>query len=126
MVLLTLSRTPWLALKDDAKITAKGDVETFTLVATINDGNKNSGADGINAQQITVANVEKLVVTSIVATTDGAAVDTKAAAHTLTAKFVADKAETISITGNGGVDLSSVTTIGVVTKVDASGSILVT
>lgn len=111
-----------VALKDDAGTTAKGDAETFTLVATINDGNKDGTADGINAQQITVANVEKLVVTSNVATTDGAAVDTKAAAHTLTAKFVADKAETISITGNGGVDLSSVTTIGVVNKVDASGS----
>ncbi len=111
-----------VALKDDAGTTAKGDAETFTLVATINDGNKDGTADGINAQQITVANVEKLVVTSNVATTDGAAVDTKAAAHTLTAKFVADKAETISITGNGGVDLSGVTTIGVVNKVDASGS----
>lgn len=111
-----------VALKDDAGTTAKGDAETFTLVATINDGNKDGTADGINAQQITVANVEKLVVTSNVATTDGAAVDTKAAAHTLTAKFVADKAETITITGNGGVDLSGVTTIGVVTKVDATGS----
>ena len=111
-----------VALKDDAGTTAKGDAETFTLVATINDGNKDGTADGINAQQITVANVEKLVVTSNVATTDGAAVDTKAAAHTLTAKFVADKAETITITGNGGVDLSGVTTIGVVNKVDASGS----
>ena len=64
-------------------------------------------ADGINAQTITVAGVENLVISSTVASTDGSTPDTEAADHTLTVNFIAADAETITITGNGGVKLGS-------------------
>ncbi|KFB67149.1 hypothetical protein [Candidatus Accumulibacter vicinus] len=109
--------------KDYAGTTVKGNAETFTLVANLNDGNKDNGADGnIDANTVTVAGVETLVVQATTTTLDGGTDALKASKSTLTAKFVATEAETITIKGDASVDLSSVTTIGVVTKVDASGS----
>lgn len=109
--------------KDYAGTTAGGDAETFTLSATIHDGNKDNTADGnINANTITVAGVEKLVISANVGTLDGGTDALKASAHTLTAKIVAAQAESLTITGDASVDLSGVSTIGVLTKVDASGS----
>ncbi|WP_144728578.1 beta strand repeat-containing protein [Extensimonas perlucida] len=109
--------------KDYAGTTAKGDAETFTLVATLNDGNKDNGADGnIKGVDVTVANVENLVVQANAATLDGGTDALKASKLSLTAKLTADKAEVLTIKGDASVDLSSATTIGVVTKVDATGS----
>lgn len=109
--------------KDYTGTTALGTAETFTLVANMRDGNKDDGADGnIDANTITVAGVEHLVVESNVSTLDGGSKALNAAQHTLTAKFVATEAETLTIKGAASVDLSSVTTIGVVTKVDATAS----
>ena len=109
--------------KDYAGTTATADAETFTLVANMRDGNKDDGADGnINANTITVAGVEHLVVDSGVSTLDGGTKAQNAALYTVTAKFVATEAETITIKGAGSVDLSGGTTIGVVTKVDATAS----
>lgn len=109
--------------KDYTGTTAKGTAESFTLAATINDGNKDNAADGdINAQTVTVAGVENLTVQAKVGTLDGGTDALEASKHTLTAKIVATEAETLTITGDASVDLSSVTTIGVVTKVNASGS----
>lgn len=109
-------------LEDAAGTSASGDAETFTLNATINDDNEDTLADGINARTVTVAGVENLVISSVVVSTDGASPDTDAAAHILTANFIAADAESIFITGTGGVDLSAVATIGEVNTVDASGS----
>lgn len=109
-------------LEDADGTSADGDAETFTLNATINDGNEDAIADGINARTVTVAGVENLEISSLVASTDGTTPDTEAAAHTLTVNFVAADAESIVIMGDGGVDLSAVTAIGEVTTVDASGS----
>lgn len=109
--------------KDYAGTTVKGDAETFTLVANLNDGNKDNAANGnIDANTVTVAGVETLVVQATTTTLDGGTDALKASKSTLTAKFVASEAETITIKGDASVDLSSVTTIGVVTKVDATGS----
>lgn len=109
--------------KDYTGTTAKGTAESFTLVATINDGNKDNAADGdINAQTVTVAGVENLTIQAKVGTLDGGSDALKASKSTLTAKVVATEAETLTITGDASVDLSSVTTIGAVTKVNASGS----
>lgn len=109
--------------KDYTGTTATGDAETFTLVANMRDGSKNDVANGnINANTITVAGVEHLVVESNVSTLDGGSKALGAANHTLTASFVAAEAETITVKGAASVDLSGVTTIGVVTKVDATQS----
>ncbi|MFZ1853016.1 MAG: hypothetical protein WAU15_12515 [Nitrosomonas sp.] len=109
--------------KDYAGTTAAGTAESFTLAATINDGNKDNAADGdINAQTITVPGVENLTIQAKVGTLDGGSSALKASKSTLTAKVVAADAETLTITGDASVDLSSVTTIGAVTKVNASGS----
>jgi hypothetical protein len=117
-----------VTLEDPAGTTAGGDAETLTLNATINDDNGDTIADGINAQTITVAGVENLVISSTVASTDGSTPDTEPADHILTAKLIAADAETITVTGNGGVKLGSnatpfsETTIGNVTKINAAGS----
>ena len=109
--------------KDYAGTTATADAETFTLVANMRDGNKDDGADGnINANTITVAGVEHLVVDSGVSTLDGGTKAQNAALYTVTAKFVATEAETITVKGAGSVNLAGATTIGVVTKVDATAS----
>jgi hypothetical protein len=109
--------------KDYTGTTAKGTAETFTLVANINDGNKDNASDGnIDAQTVTVADVENIVINANVTTLDGGTDALKASKHTLTADIVAAAAETLTIKGNASVDLSGVTTIGVVTKVDATGS----
>ncbi|OWW18999.1 hypothetical protein AYR66_05355 [Noviherbaspirillum denitrificans] len=109
--------------KDYTGTTAKGDAETFTLVAQMNDANKDDASDGnINAQTVTVAGVENLVVDAKVASTDGGVTGAKSSAYTLTAKFVAAAAETVTIKGDAKVDLSGVTTIGVVSKIDATAN----
>lgn len=111
--------------KDYAGTTALGTAETFTLVANMRDGNKDDTADGnINANTITVADVEHLVVESNVSTLDGGSKALNAAQHTVTAEFVAAAAETITIKGAGSVNLAgaATTAIGVVTKVDATAS----
>ena len=109
--------------KDYAGTTATGDAETFTLVANMRDGNKDDTADGnINANTITVAGVEHIVVDAGVSTLDGGAKALGAAEYTLTAKIVAAAAETLTVKGAASVDLSGATTLGVVTKVDATGS----
>lgn len=111
-------------LKDDKGTTAKGNSETFTLVAKMNDGDKNDVANGnIDANTITVAGVENIKIDATTATIDGKADgEVKASDYTLTTKLVAAAAETITITGDASVDLSGATTIGVVNKVDASAS----
>ena len=109
--------------KDYAGTTALGTAETFTLVANMRDGNKDDKADGnIDANTITVAGVEQLVVDAGVSTLDGGTKAQNAALYTVTAKFVATEAETITIKGAGSVNLAGATTIGVVTKVDATAS----
>lgn len=112
-----------VTLKDAAGTTAAGTAESFTLVATLNDGDKDNGADGnINAQTITVAGVENLIVKASVGTVDGGTTAVASSAYTLTANLVAAAAETLTISGDASVDLSAATTIGVLTKVDASAS----
>ncbi len=96
---------------DAAGTTAGGNAESFSLIATINDGNANGVAEGINAQTMTINGVENLVISSNVATADGSSPNTNPAAHTLTAKIIAPDAETITITGNGGVNLESNATL---------------
>lgn len=109
--------------KDYTGTTALGTAESFTLVANMRDGNKDDTPDGnINANTITVAGVEHLVVESNVSTLDGGSKALGAANHTLTAKFVATEAETITVKGAASVNLTGVTTIGVVNKVDATQS----
>lgn len=111
-----------VTLEDATGTIADGDAETFTLNATINDDNNDTVADGINARTIQVAGVENLVISSMVASTDGSVPDTKAADHMLLVSLDAADTESITITGNGGVDLTPVTAIGKVSTVDASGS----
>lgn len=117
--------------KDYTGTTALGTAETFTLVANMRDGNKDDKVDGkINANTITVAGVEHLVVDAGVSTLDGGAKALNAAQHTVTADFVADNAETLTIKGAGSVVITAdaggaglgAGTLGVVTKVDATGS----
>lgn len=109
--------------KDYAGTTATGDAETFTLVANMRDGNKDDTADGnINANTITVAGVEHIVVDAGVSTLDGGAKALGAAEYTLTAKIVAAAAETLKVKGAASFNLAGATTLGVVTKVDATGS----
>ena len=117
------SKNTTVTLKDAAGTTALGTAETFTLVATLNDGNKDNGADGsINAQKITVAGVENLVIKANVGTADGGTTAVANSAYSLKANLVATEAETLTISGNASVDLSAATTIGVLTKVNASAS----
>ena len=111
-----------VTLEDAAGTIAGGDAETFTLNATINDDDNNAIADGINARTITVSGVENLEISSMVASTDGSTPDTNAADHFLLVNLAAADAESITITGNGGVDLTPVTAIGKVNTIDASGS----
>lgn len=116
-----------VTLKDASGLTARGNAETFTLNATIKDGNISSDAEGINAQTISVAGVENLKIASNVVTTGGAAPGADAAAHMLSARFIAPDAESIIITGNGGVNLAIGYTleeksIGKVSTIDASSS----
>ncbi len=109
--------------KDYTGTTAKGTAETFTLVANLNDGDKDNTAEGnINAQTVAVAGVENVVINANVTTLDGGTDALKASKSTLTAKIVATEAEVLTIKGDASVDLSGATTIGVVTKVDATGS----
>lgn len=111
--------------KDYTGTTALGTAETFTLVANMRDGDKDDTADGnINANTITVAGVEHLVVDAGVSTLDGGAEALNAAEHTLTVKFTATEAETLTVKGAGSVNITggAATSIGVVTKVDATAS----
>ncbi|NCC84652.1 MAG: hypothetical protein EOM03_11070 [Clostridia bacterium] len=109
--------------KDYTGTTAKGTAETFTLVANLNDGDKDNTAEGnIDAQTVTVAGVENIVINANVTTLDGGTDALEASKSTLTADIVATEAEVLTIKGDASVDLSGVTTIGVVTKVDATGS----
>lgn len=109
--------------KDYTGTTAKGTAETFTLVANLNDGDKDNTAEGnIDAQTVTVAGVENVVINANVTTLDGGTDALKASKSTLTANIVATEAEVLTIKGDASVDLSGATTIGVVTKVDATGS----
>lgn len=116
-----------VTLHDASGLTAGGNAETFTLNATIKADNIGTDTDGISAQTISVDGVENLAISSNVVNTDGFAPGTNAAAHMLTARFIAPDAETISITGNGGVNLAMGNTleemaIGKVSKIDVSGS----
>ena len=117
-----------VTLADASGTTANGSAETFMLNAIINDGNADGIADGINAHTITVNGVENLVISSAVQSADGSTPNTNFADHTLTARLIAVDAETIEITGNGGVDLAAgnipinEATIGNVSEVNASGS----
>lgn len=100
-----------------------GTDETFTLVAALHDGNKDNAADGnIDANTITVAGVEKLVIDANTKTLDGGSDAIAASKHTLTADIIAAAATTLTIKGDASVDLSGVTTIGAITKVDATAS----
>lgn len=112
--------------KDYTGTTAKGDAETLTLVANINDANKDSGADGsIDAAttgSVTAAGVENLVIKANVTATDGGTTAVKSSAYSFAAKITASEAETITISGDALTNLSSVTTIGVVSKIDATGN----
>jgi hypothetical protein len=116
-----------VTLQDPSGLTAGGNAETFTLNATIKTDNTGSDTDGINAQTISVDGVENLAISSNVVTTDGSAPGAIAATHTLAARFIAPDAETIIITGNGGVNLAmgnalDEMSIGKVSEIDASGS----
>lgn len=109
--------------KDYTGATATADAETFTLVATIHDGDEDNVANGnIDANAITVADVEHLVIDANVGTLDGGTDALAASEHTLTAAITAAAAETLTIKGDASVDLSGVTTVGVVSKVDATAS----
>lgn len=112
--------------KDYTGTTAKGTAETFTLVANLNDGDKDNTAEGnidlATTSSVTVAGVENIVINANVTTLDGGTDALKASKSTLAAKIVATEAEVLTIKGDASVDLSSATTIGVVTKVDATGS----
>ncbi|PTQ97471.1 hypothetical protein C8R30_11150 [Nitrosomonas nitrosa] len=109
--------------KDYTGATATADAETFTLVATIHDGDEDNVANGnIVANAITVADVEHLVIDANVGTLDGGTDALAASEHTLKAAITAAAAETLTIKGDASVDLSGVTTIGVVSKVDATTS----
>lgn len=116
-----------VTLADASGTTANGTAETFTLNAAINDGNADGIADGINARTITVNGVENLVIISTVPTADGLP-GAALADHKVTARLIAADAESIEITGNGGVDLVagdisfSEATIGNVTEIDAGAS----
>lgn len=115
-----------VTLKDAAGTTATGDAETFTLVARISDGNKDNTADGIiDAQTITVAGVENLVIDAAVTKLDGGtdATQQKASLHTVTVDLVATEAETLTIKGDASVVATPATkALGELTKVDASAS----
>lgn len=112
--------------KDYTGTTAKGTAETFTLVANLNDGDKDNTAEGnidlATTSSVTVAGVENIVINANATTLDGGTDALKASKSTLAAKIVATEAEVVTIKGDASVDLSSATTIGVVTKVDATGS----
>jgi len=112
--------------KDYTGTTAKGTAETFTLVANLNDGDKDNTAEGnidlATTSSVTVAGVENIVINANVTTLDGGTDALKASKSTLAAKIVATEAEVVTIKGDASVDLSSVTTIGVVNKIDASAS----
>lgn len=117
-----------VTLADANGTTANGNAETFTLNAAINDANEDGTADGINARTINVGGVENLVIISTVPLADGTNPNSDFADHTLTARLIAADAETLTITGDGGVDLVagdisfSEATIGNVTEIDAGAS----
>lgn len=113
-----------VSLKDSTGTTAKGTAESFTLTASINDGDANNTAKGsINANTVTVAGVENLIVDANVKTLDGGTSATKASAHNLTVNFVAAAAETLTIKGDAKAIISGTgTVIGVVNKVDATAN----
>jgi len=85
---------------DATGITAEGNAETFTLNVTIN---TNLYPRLIDANQIIVNGVENLVISSTVIPTDNSVPGYVISESGLTATFIAPDAETITITGNGGV-----------------------
>jgi hypothetical protein len=128
-----------------AGTTAGGDAETFTLIASLNDGNKDgTTANGniLNNSLITVAIagaqtndangfVENVVIQAIATTVDGGTTDAtnKTSAYTLKPNLVTYGTETITIKGDASVDFtgstfnaSTAATAYNVSKVDASAS----
>lgn len=125
--------------KDFAGTTAAGDAETFTLIASLSDNNKDGTANGnIISTGITVTGangtngadtyVENVVIQATATAVDGGTTATanKTSAYTLTPKLTVTGTETITIKGDASVDFtgSSFTAAPTynVSKVDASAS----
>jgi hypothetical protein len=96
--------------KDFAGTTADGDAETFTLIASMNDGDKDGTAEGhiINAATTVGAAevlVENVVIEANVATVDGGTTATANAtsAYFLTPNLTTYGTETITIKGDASV-----------------------
>lgn len=99
-----------------------GTDESFTLAATLHDGNKDNVANGnIFTNTIVVNDVESLVVDANVGTLDGGSQALGAANHTLNAAFSGNVAQTLTITGDASVNLTG-SAIFAVNKVDATAS----
>jgi len=116
----TLGQMVTFTIKASADTTA----DTLTLNATFNDGNANNAANGnIDATAgVTADKYETLVLNTAIGTTDGGTTGAKDSAYTFKVKLVDADATTLTVTGAGSVDTSSVTTIGKVAKVDASAA----
>lgn len=124
-----------VVLGDAAGTTAGGNAETFTLNAVMYDssidtmgieGLSNLNFNDINAQTISVAGVENLKISATFPSINEYTQDKKPAIYTLSVNFIANDAETITITGNSNVDLSPgilpAGTIGNVSEINAAGS----
>ena len=100
------------------------NAETFTLRGEIKDGNKDGGPDGglTLAADLMVDGVEKIVVESHLVLGDGASNAPPAAAYSLRAKLSGNQVEQLVLQGDAFIDLSLSTTLGVLGKIDASGS----
>lgn len=145
----TTGQTIAVTGKDFAGTTATGDAETFTLIASLSDNNKNGTANGnIISGGITLTNaagaaggvaagdattfVENVVIQATATAVDGGTTATanKTSAYTLNPNLVTYGTETITIKGDASVDFTGSTfnasTVAAasynVSKVDASAS----
>jgi hypothetical protein len=133
----TTGQTITVTGKDFQGTTATGDAETFTLIASLNDDNKDGVADGnIVSSGITVgtgdnvaSRVENVVIQATATKIDGGTTTAanKTSAYTLKPVLTTYGTETITIKGDASIDFTGSTFTNVggtynVSKVDASAS----
>jgi hypothetical protein len=110
--------------KDWSGTTAAGTGETFTLVAQMNDGNKNNIAEGsITLNNVAANGVETVVLDASAATLDLGPVGTQASQYTFTTGVKGDVMESLVIKGNAHVSITFANSdLRALSRIDASGN----
>lgn len=108
---------------DASGTTPSGNPDTFTLKATLRDGNANGVADGhIATDALQVGGVERVVVDARVDQRDSSTTTLTASAYQFRVSLQAAAAESITVLGDASIQFQGATTLGVVSRVDASAA----